>query len=108
MFENYLKCSEVCTPIKDLHHTVDIVQLQEYFLQISARFYAQCTAHINPLVANIGHYEKSDLTQHVQTLHTQTTQTCLAITRPIQKAFIAGDSGFFFCFSSHLNLIETP
>ena len=49
------------TPIEDLHRTVDIERLRAYLLHISARFYDQCPAHINPLVANIGRYEKSDL-----------------------------------------------
>jgi hypothetical protein len=49
------------TAIEDLHRTVDIERLQAYLLHISARFYDQCSAHINPLVANIGRYEKSDL-----------------------------------------------
>ena len=49
------------TPIKDLHCNIDIERLQEYLLHLSARFYTQCTEHTNPLVATIGHYEKSDL-----------------------------------------------
>ena len=49
------------TPIKDLHCNIDIERLQEYLLHLSARFYTQCTEHTNPLVAKIGHYEKSDL-----------------------------------------------
>lgn len=49
------------TPIPELHHELGVEHIRTYMLHISVRFYAKCEAHNNPLVANIGRYDLSDL-----------------------------------------------
>jgi hypothetical protein len=49
------------TPITELHYELGVEHIRTYMLHISARFYDKCEAHNNPLVANIGRYDLSEL-----------------------------------------------
>jgi hypothetical protein len=49
------------TPITELHSALGVEYIRTYMLHISARFYAKCEAHENPLVATIGRYDLTDL-----------------------------------------------
>jgi hypothetical protein len=58
VISNHLRC----TPTSHLCNTVNIVPIPIIIHWLTAKFFAQCPSHLNPLVSQIGNYSPANLT----------------------------------------------
>jgi hypothetical protein len=50
-----------CTPTSYLHAHLKMILIRQFIYHLTDKFFASCTAHLNPLIRNRGNYTLEDL-----------------------------------------------